>query len=226
MKKINITLIMLVAILSRLNAQQTYVLTPNHDASIGFHDFTNSANTNYGNAIYYGGFSQPGVFGGENAGMGIMSFDLSIVSMGTVISHASLDLFGCGPFGIGDAASVGDIGHDGSYLERITSSWDEYTVTYNTQPSATSKHRVHLLASTSVDEDYLGIDVTQMVQDMINDPNHSFGIRIRLRAQNPTRALAFWSRDGAPSPDKLPTLTITISAMKTLQDGGDNSIAI
>jgi hypothetical protein len=44
---------------------QTYVLTPTKDASIGFHDSYNSANTNYGNAIHYSGFSQPGASGGR-----------------------------------------------------------------------------------------------------------------------------------------------------------------
>jgi len=200
---------------------QNYVLTPNHDCSVGFHDFTNSADNNYGNAIYYGGFSQPGAFGGENAGMGLMSFDLSAIPEGTIITDARLDLFGCGPFGGGDAAEVGDLGHNASYLERITSSWEEYTVTWNTQPHATKEHRAHLQWSTSVDEDYIDINVTQMVQDMIDDPTHSFGIRIRVRNQTPTRALAFWSRDGAPSEDLQPHLRITVSGMKSpLVDDG------
>ncbi|MBS1658239.1 MAG: DNRLRE domain-containing protein [Chitinophagales bacterium] len=204
----------LIAIGSMISSQrshgQTFVLTPSKDASIGFHDNYNSANTNYGNAIHYSGFSQPGASGGENAGMGIMAFDLSMLPPGTVIADARLDLFGCGPFGAGDAASVGDLGHNACYLERITTDWDEYTVTYNTQPLATTMHRAHLQWSTSVDEDYTDINVTAMVQDMINDPEHSFGIRIRLRNEEPTRAMAFWSKDGAPSDDLKPHLRITL----------------
>ena len=215
MKNKNLLFTFLLLIVSCLSVfAQDYILTPNHDCSVGYHDYTNSADNNYGYAIYYGSFSQPGYLGGVNAGMGLMSFDLSAIPPGTVITDARLDLFGCGPFGGGDAASVGDIGHNASYLERITQPWDEYTVTYNTRPHATPEHRVHLLWSTSIDEDYTNVDVTQLVQDMINDPDHSFGIRIRLRNGKPTRALAFWSRDGAPSEDLQPHLRITVEGLK------------
>jgi hypothetical protein len=142
--------------------------------------------------------------------MGIMAFNLSMIPTGTEIADARLDLYGSGPFGAGDAASVGDLGHNACYLERITADWDEYEVTYNTQPLTTTKHRAHLTWSSSVDQDYLNIDITAMIQDMVNDPQHSFGIRIRLRNEEPTRALAFWSMDGAPSEDLKPHLRITL----------------
>jgi hypothetical protein len=192
---------------------QTYVFTPTEDCSVGFHDYYNSANTNYGNAIYYGAFSQPGASGGENAGMGLMKFDLSQFPAGTVITSATLDLYGSGPFGGGDAAEVGNIGKNTSYLERITSAWDENVVTYNTQPSATYQHRAKLKRSTTFNQDYLGIDVTKMIQDMLDDPANSFGIRIRLRSEEPTRGMSFVSTDGGDA-NKIPVLTIVIQGQK------------
>lgn len=112
----------LIAIGSMISSQrshgQTFVLTPSKDASIGFHDNYNSANTNYGNAIHYSGFSQPGASGGENAGMGIMAFDLSMLPPGTVIADARLDLFGC-------AHSVQEMQHRWVILDTMHVTWKE-----------------------------------------------------------------------------------------------------
>jgi hypothetical protein len=196
-----------------INAQQTITMNPKEDCSIGFHDNYNSANNNYGFAIYYGAFSQPGTSGGENAGMGLMKFDLSQIPAGTVISSATLDLYGSGPFGTGDVAEIGHTGNNASYLERVTSNWSENIVTYNTQPTATYKHRVKLKESISADQDYLGVNVTKLVQDMVNDPSNSYGFRIRLRSEEPYRAMSFVSTDGAET-SKFPVLTITYGAEK------------
>src|ERR1041385_8929062 len=116
-------------------APTTVTLTPSADASIGFQDFTNSANTNYGSADHYSAFSQAGAFEGENAGHGIMKFDLSQIPIDATIISADLNLYGRGPYGVGDAVSVGDTGDNACYLERIISDWSEFTVTWNTQPS-------------------------------------------------------------------------------------------
>jgi hypothetical protein len=207
--KITIAIICAFTIFSEVMAQQTYSFIPIKDASIGFHDNYNSANNNYGSAIYYGAFSQPGFSGGENAGMGLMMFDLSQFPAGTIISDARLNLYGCGPFGGGDVASIGDVGKNASRVERITTPWEEFTVTYNTQPLVTYQNFVKLKASNSVDQDYLDIDVTALTQDMIDEPLNSYGFRIRLRNEEPNRGLAFWSTDG-PFPDEYPTLTITL----------------
>ncbi|MFI5134369.1 MAG: DNRLRE domain-containing protein [Chitinophagales bacterium] len=189
-------------------AQTTVTLTPSADASIGFQDFTNSANTNYGYADHYSAFSQAGAFGGENAGHGIMKFDLSQVPLGAMIISADLNLFGRGPYGVGDAVSVGDTGDNVCYLERITSDWDEFTVTWNTQPSTTSQHAVTIGPSTSASEDFLNIDVKDLVQDMVSFPSNSFGFSLRLVTEDPTRSLAFWSSDATDSA-KFPHLTIS-----------------
>lgn len=188
----------------------TLIKYPIHDAPIGFHDGFSSANTNYETADYFSAFSQPGADYGENAGEALMTFDFTDIPSGSTIVSASLDLFGRGPYGVGDAASIGNVGQNDSYLQRVTSSWDESFVTWNTQPSVTTTNEVTLPASNSAVQDYLGIDVKQLVQDMVDNPITSYGFKIVLQTEDPTRSLAFCSRDYFDS-SKFPQLTITYS---------------
>ncbi len=191
----------------------TLIKFPVQDATIGFHDGFNSANTNYETADYYSAFSQPAAVYGENAGEGLMEFDLSDIPSDATIVAASLDLFGRGPYGIGDAVSIGNTGQNNSYLQRITSSWDESTVTWNYQPSTTTINEVALMMSNFAIEDYPGIDVTQLVQDMVDSPSASYGIKFILETEDPTRSLAFCSKN-YPDSTKFPKLTLTYSCDK------------
>lgn len=190
----------------------TSILGVLQDGNNGFHDNFNSANTNYGYADYFGAFSQPGAAGGENAGQSLIQFDLSSYAQGTAISSATLDLFGRGSMGnVGDAFSVGNVGDNECYLERVTGPWQQYVVTWNTKPSLTSTNAILLPQSQYALQDYLGIDVTQLVQDMVNDPANSFGFSIRLVTEDPTRGLFFCSTDYS-DPAKFPVLHVTTCA--------------
>ena len=177
------------------------------DAVIGFHDNFNSANQNYGTADHISATSQPGVSGGENASHSLIKFDFSSIPTGAVIQSAYLDLYGRGPYGPGEGGEAGNIGNNTAYLERVTSNWAEGTVTWNTQPSVTGQNAVLLPASTAAIQDYLNIDVTQLVIDHLTDPG-SFGFKLRLVEEEPTNSIAFWSTDGADA-TKHPSLTVT-----------------
>lgn len=98
-------------------AQTTVIISPSQDAAIGFHDGFNSANTNYGTADYFSAFYQPGAVYGENGGRALMNFDLSIIPGGVTIVSAKLNLYGRGPYGVGDAVSHGNFGQNDSYLQ-------------------------------------------------------------------------------------------------------------
>jgi hypothetical protein len=195
-----------------LFAQTTVTLTPIQDASVGFHSNYGSSKRNYGTADYYGAFSQPGAAGGLNSGRGIMSFDLSGIPAGSTIVSAKLSMYGRGPWSTaGEAASVGDTGKNSCFLKRITTSWDQNVVTWHTQPTTTDFDEVTLAKSTSVAENYLHINVTQLVADMVADPDNSFGFEIALQTEKPVRALAFWSTNSSVQ-SLWPHLTITFTS--------------
>lgn len=183
------------------------------DAVIGYHYGINSANTNYNSADWYGAMSQPGNHGGPNHARSLIHFDLSDYPPGTPIDDASLDLFGRGAVtGGGAAASVGNIGDNECVIERITALWFDNTVTWNTTPSTTSQDAVSLPVSSATIQDYIGINVTEMVQTMIDNPGTSHGFCIRLVDETPTRGL-FFCGNGYIDQTKRPRLNVKVNTI-------------
>jgi hypothetical protein len=86
-------------------------------------------------------------------------------------------------------------GSNESIIKRVNSSWNENTVTWNNQPSTTSYHQVILPASTSSYQDYLGIDVLELVEDMLDENNGNFGFQYRLVTEEFYRSMIFASSD-------------------------------
>jgi hypothetical protein len=218
-----ITLLFSSIIILNAYSQITVPLTPTKDASVGFHDGYDSDDTNYGYATHFSAFSQPAASGiGENAGWGIMDFDFSSIPAGTTIISANLKLYA---FGTGFSIPL-PTGHDGansSYLSRIVSPWDEFTVTWNTRPDFITDNQVTLPESISSDENYTDINVTALVQDIINDPSGSFGLCLRLVDESPTAGLLFASTDFGDD-SKLQKLSVTYSGPNTVLQNSNNAV--
>jgi hypothetical protein len=188
------------------------VFAPVQDAVIGYHFQLNAANINYNYADWFGALSQPGSMGGENNSRSLILFDLSSLPPGTVVDEALLDLYGRGPVGLGDAASVGNMGANACWLEQIIEPWEDHTVTWNTQPSTSPMNAVLLPESSQIVEDYIGLDVTSMVQAMINSPGTAHGFALRTQVEAPTRGLFFCGADHS-DPSKLPRLRIKFNSI-------------
>ncbi len=208
--------------------QTTVSIEPAKDVSVGFHDGYPSADENFWNASHFSAFSQPaaGGGGGENAGWGLIAFDLGLIPDGATITEATLDLFA---FGTGFSGPL-PYGHDGdnaSWLCRITEDWDEMEVTWNTKPEITDVDQVILPASTDPNEDYLGIDVKTLIQYFTSHPAENFGLAIRLQDESPTAGLMFHSSDYADE-SKWPTLHVTYTeqTQEIITAGEMNSIII
>jgi hypothetical protein len=56
-------------------------------------------------------------------------------------------------------------------------------------------HETTLNQSTSPNQDYLNINVTALVQDMVDNPNSSFGFRLALVNEAVTSSLSFCSSE-------------------------------
>lgn len=135
----------------------------------------------------------------------LINFNLSNIPPGSIILEAYLDLYA-----YPDSPDNGHISLTGSnqaVLKRITSPWTENTVTWNTQPTTTDENQVFLSESISDDQDYLGIDMTEMCQDMVDNPSESTGIMFSIVQPSYYRAMIFASSDH-PNPDKHPRLTV------------------
>lgn len=135
----------------------------------------------------------------------LISFDLSSISCGSEIESADLSFF-YNPY-------CGHVGHGGdnwAWIRRITENWNEGSVIWPTQPAVTFMNQVSLPPSITTNQDYIDIDVTNLVQDMIDDPDHSFGFQLRMQTEEIYRSLTFASSDHSNS-DWWPEIEIIYS---------------
>lgn len=184
------------------------ILDVNEDAPIGFQTCTNTHNQNYGFADYLGAFwicgqgcpGQPCF--GINGNRSLLRFDLSFVPPGATILDAKLDLFAYSIPGV-----TGHIGTNNIDILRVTQNWSENTVTWNNQPTTDNFNNVvSLPQSTLPTQDYLNIDVTGIVQDMISN-NNDYGFLIKLLNESMTRGVIFGSKDN-PNQQLRPKLHV------------------
>lgn len=200
-----------------LNAQTTIELFPEYDAAIGFHDNFNNANMNYGMAIQNAAYTIPGTNGGLNVNRALLYFNLSNIPSGSSITSAKLNLYALGQSG----TLSGHTGqNNNAVLQRVTEDWLENTVTWNSQPATTIQNEVYLPASTSALQDYIGIDVTLLVQDMI--ANNNFGLLLKLENENASNALLFCSSNYS-NVNKHPKLEVNLLNASGINESKQNS---
>ena len=136
----------------------------------------------------------------------LIAFDLSGIPIGTNITEATLELF--------HRNSTANIGHstlsgpNDASLYRVTQNWTENTVTWSTQPNYTTTNSVYLSASAFSTQNYT-LNVTALLQDMVNDPTNSFGFMFKENVESYYRSLLFASSDEASS-TLHPKLTVVL----------------
>ena len=103
-------------------------------------------------------------------------------------------------------------GSNEAVLQRIVSPWTE-DVAWSNQPTTTIQNEVTLAQDTNANQNYT-LDVTNLINDIIADPNTSFGFLLKLKTETPYRLLAFASSDH-PNPSLHPKLEICYSTILT-----------
>lgn len=207
MKRLGLQIVMCFAFAFALSSQTTITLTPSEDAAIGFHDGANTAGNNYGGAQQNAAFWIPSVAApppGVNGNRALIKFALSTIPANATVTSAFINLYSI-PLG----SYSGHFGpNNASVLERITQNWGEYTATWNNQPPSTSLNSVTLPQSTSAGQNYLNINVLNLVLDMINNPGTSYGFKLKLINESITNGLLFGSKEHS-NPNVMPKLVIT-----------------
>lgn len=137
----------------------------------------------------------------------LFQFDLSAIPIGSTIQSALLSIFN-DPTAYSNNGEHSTFSHsNASYIKRITQPWNEYTVTWQNQPATTSSNQVAHAATIHPHEDFTNMDVTQLVTDMVNDPENSFGFLLALQQENYYCALVFATSDNL-NPQLYPQLEI------------------
>jgi hypothetical protein len=98
-------------------------------------------------------------------------------------------------------------GSNACWLQRVTSTWDKNAVTWNNQPSVTTNNEDSIPMSTVLYQDYTNIDVSNIVQDMVNNPTNSFGFLLSLVNETNYRRMTFASGNN-PDTSNYPTLLV------------------
>jgi hypothetical protein len=130
-----------------------------------------------------------------------IEFDLDALPNNITITDASLSLY------YNDDAPEGHAGDNVALLQRITEPWTENTVSWGDQPATTDDNQVILPVSQSSDQDYENVNVTALIQDMIDNPSSSHGLMLRLQNEEVFRRVVFASSDH-PDDTKHPKLEV------------------
>lgn len=197
------------------SAQQTLTLQP--DALSGkdamLHSLNSNININYGDdpefLISAWTFSSiPAVT------RSIIDFDFTQIPLNSVISNAKLSFYARDIDG-GSGFHSDLSGANDFIINRITSNWNESTVTWNTIPSISTVNQLPIIGTSIPKQDYLDIDVTQLVKDIIADRNNSFGFMVSLQNENHYRRINFCSSDHTNN-SLHPKLVITYQAVASI----------
>ena len=173
-------------------AQTSITLQP--DASQGKDAWINSGQStnNYGDYPNFAAIAWTS--GGEFISRGLIDFDLSSIPANATITSAKLSLY-CNTTSDHTQLHSGLSGSNACFLQRVTSSWTENAVNWNNQPTTSAVNQVTLPASTSNTQDYLNIDVLNLIKDIKSNPSSSFGIMLKLETEAKYRSLIFANSD-------------------------------
>ncbi|MEO5572051.1 MAG: DNRLRE domain-containing protein [Bacteroidia bacterium] len=120
----------------------------------------------------------------------LLQFNLSSIPANALVTNAVLSLY------FNPSSSEGThSGTNTALLQRVTSSWGELTVTWDTQPTTTAVNQVTLPSSSTATQDYPAINVTAMVQEMVTNPSSNFGFMLRQQTETVFRKMIFASSD-------------------------------
>ncbi len=152
----------------------------------------------------------------------LLQFDLSGIPTNAVISSATLALYFNPTSQEGKHAQI--FNTNSSFISRITSAWNETTVTWANQPSTTTTNRVSLGGTTSSTQSFTNINIKQLIIDSRNNPATSFGFMLKLQQEKSFRKLIFASSDH-PTASIRPKLTIVYTIPSPLVGGTTTTVA-
>ncbi len=152
----------------------------------------------------------------------LIEFDLSTFSSDMNLLKASLSLYynPDDPYESVEEHS----GENEIFIERVSDAWEENTVLWNNQPSTTSENRIEFSKSKNARQNYLDIDVTQLVQNMLDDPENSHGFMVKMQNEEDPYRMIILATSDHPESSYHPKLvlefkkTIAIPGIEDLDD--------
>lgn len=137
----------------------------------------------------------------------LIKFDLSSLPEAAQIISAKLSLYCNTSTGHHQIHS----GNNSCYLLRIVEPWNQYEVTWNTQPATTFEDSIIIQQSSNQVQDYPEIDVTNLINYFYHNPESNHGFMLQLAEEVQYAAMVFSSSNHFDA-EKRPLLTIEYSS--------------
>ena len=144
---------------------------------------------NLGNSTYFTVFSWTNG-GSFNSARALIEFDLSNIPPQTKITAAKISFYW-----ISYENLTEQTGENAFSISKITQPWEENAVTWNNQPLTNEVNIVSIPKSIAGNQSYTDIDVTALVQNMIDFPAENYGFMLKLDEEFPYRLVILASSD-------------------------------
>ena len=146
----------------------------------------------------------------------VLDFNWDTIPSGATITSATLSLYGDSNTTNreGDSSLTGP---NNWLIQRVTSSWSGSTVTWNTQPTTDTNDQVHMPKTFPIYKDFPSIDVTTLVQDIVNNYPNQYGILWKLVTETEYRSVVFCS-NYYPNPARRPSLSVCYTTKEGVQE--------
>jgi RHS repeat-associated protein len=167
--------------------------------------YSTASNSNYGAISSFN--AQRWTNGSAFSSRSLIQFDLSSIPPNATILNAKLVLFGIAHNPLTQPNSF--------YINRITSPWNESTITWYNQPTSSNVGQVALSSSSSATQDYY-IDVTPQIQDMYSNTANNFGFMMQLQNEIDTYAKIDFASSDYSDASKWPKVSIIYSVPTTI----------
>ena len=199
--------------LSLLNAQITVVLQPGASQGKDSEVISHFPHANRGDSESL----TPARWVGQGEvflSRGLLEFDLSVIPENAVLESAYLSLY----FNPTDPYEGCEFhtGQNDMVIERITTPWVENLVNWYGQPNTTSEDQLLLPASSSQTQDYLDMDVTAMVHDMLFSAEGNHGFMLRMADELDLFKIALFASSDHPDAALHPKLELSYSLIEPL----------
>jgi hypothetical protein len=143
-----------------------------------------------------------------------IEFDLSSIPAGATIESATLSLYYYSWFGPSDQSET-------ISLHKVTSSWDENTITWALQPSYEAGATTSTVVGNSGAYGWYSWSITSLVSGWMGGSVANYGIALKDVTETTNTAKVFYSSDYAPA-SLRPKLTVTYTAQSQPPAGPDD----
>lgn len=192
-------------------SQNTLIIQPDSVEGKDAHINSNfpDANEKDNHGFYSAGWTWNGDYGTVRS---FMQFDLSSIPTNANIISAKLSLYNDrgNSFVLTDGEHASLTVSNASFLSKVLEAWDEGIINWNNQPNFDPNKQIILEESTNPNQDYVDLDVSEMIQEMVENPTENHGFVLRLQTEINYAALIFASSDNIDS-DKHPKLEVEYS---------------